>query len=178
MLFLPMKLWRWLEARWRSVSRWYYRNRPPPWQDIPDCHPLQNEPGEHNTTFVSRHAIAECGLKCDNFKCGKLAAPRGDFRSVRMTHLGEAVICPVCGWILVAAPDTEHGDDLLPYNDNVFHRFVRIAPAKALREEWGEDMTFDHKGRMQASRTSLKDIGKENHDGSLHLQRSEAQGDA
>lgn len=128
-----------LQAALKRVARAYYEHRRPPWLDIGVCDPLSEEAGEHNVTFASRHDIAECGLKCQ--KCLKMAADRGDFKPVRRTRLGEAVVCPGCEDILVAAPDTEHGDDLLPYDKKVFHRFVRISELDALREKYGHDMS-------------------------------------
>lgn len=131
----------------RRLSLAYYEHRRPPWLDIGPCDPLSDDAGEHNVTFVSRHDIAECGLKCQ--KCHKNAVDRGDFKPVRRTRLGEAVVCPGCDDILVAAPDTEHGDDLLPYDKKAFHRFVRISELDALREQYGPDMAGE--GRSLAA---------------------------
>jgi len=127
-----------LFADWgHCLRRWHYARRPPPRATIPGCDPLGTTPGEHNTYFVSRHDLAECGLKCPS--CSALPAERGDFAAVRRTQHGEAVQCS-CGAWLVASPDTEHGDHLLPYNKALFHRFVRISPEQATRERYGEDM--------------------------------------
>jgi hypothetical protein len=121
----------------RALRQWHYRHRLPPQAVIPGCDPLGDTPGEHNLYFVSRHDLAECGLRCPS--CRAVPAERGDFAAVRRTQHGEAVQCS-CGAWLAASPDTEHGDDLLPYDHQLFHTFVRISKAQALRERYGEDM--------------------------------------
>lgn len=131
----------WLLAVAARLRRYYFAYRKPPRMSIGHCDPLSENPGEHNIQFTSRHDIAECGLKCP--RCEELVARRGDFKRVRRTRLGEAVECPQCGQILIASPDTEHGDDLLDYDAEVFHKFVRIAPDEALRQEVGDDVGGD-----------------------------------
>lgn len=133
---LPIDL---ASAGFRWLARKYYEHRRPPWMDLGHCTPLTEVAGEHCISFVSRHDIAECGLKCR--KCREVAAGRGDYRGVRRTNLGEAVKCHGCGETLIASPDTEHGDDLLPYDKTRFHRFVRVSELQALREQYGDDMT-------------------------------------
>ncbi len=133
---------------WRSVRQWHYRNRPPPWVDIPGVDPLGSEPGEHNTHFVSRHHIAESGLTCP--ACGGVAAYRAEFKKVHLSSLGEVVHCG-CGAWLVASPDTEHGDDQKPYTKSM-HTFVRIPQEQAVREQYGEDVSSKD-GRLHANHT-------------------------
>jgi len=137
-LFLPFRIYYWVAGKFATVRKWYYRNRPPPPMDIGQCHPLQEQhPGEHHITFVSRWDLAECGLRCPSCLCE--AAARGEFAGLRTTKLGEVVVCGKCGQILVASPDTEHGDDLCKYTDSM-HNFVRIAPERAMAEKYGEDI--------------------------------------
>ncbi len=161
-LFFPLVVFDWWVRRIRKLRDWYYRNRPPPWMDVGNVDPLQGDEegsavhGEHNISFVSRHHIAECGLLCP--QCRKLAARRGDYRGVRRTRLGEAVVCAECGETLVASPDTEHGDHLLEYDKKVMERFVRVSPDKALREEWGEDMKLASDGSVSAERHSVSQL--------------------
>lgn len=164
-VFFPVHILHWWAAHWRCLRDWYYRTRPPPWMDIGSVDPLQGSEdgaaveGEHNISFASRHHIAECGLLCP--QCGKLAARRGDFRGVRRTRLGEAVVCAECGETLVASPDTEHGDDLLPYDPKTMERFVRISPQQALREQWGDDMKLHADGSIAAKRHSVSSINQD-----------------
>lgn len=151
------RLWG-LLGRWKhAIVRWHYRNRPPPYRAIPGADPLGDAHGEHQVIFVSRHDLAECGLKCDN--CRSLAADRGDFSKVFESQYGEAVQCSGCDSYLVASPDTEHGDDLLPYDKKAFHRFKRITEAQAVRERYGDDMERKD-GQLQAKRIRLGDIAE------------------
>lgn len=140
--------------------------------------PLDNEPGEHNVHFVSRHDIAEVGLRCP--ACKKIAAKRGDYSLVRESVLkdgtfNEVILCPnvyknkdgfevECGAYLLASPDTEHGDHLDPEDcgkgeDDANLRettpgecylFKRISKADAAREQFGDDVTVDGQGRLTA----------------------------
>jgi len=159
-------LFLWLEApvRWfanRTVKfrREYYMRRTPPWMDIGDCTPLSEQPGNHDVTFASRHAIAEGGLWCDN--CKHEAAGRGDYSGVRTTREGEAVVCDHCGQIMLAGPDTEHGDDLLPYDPKTFHCFKRISKEQALKEQWGGDLSLTDTGVPATNLTEQpKDKGR------------------
>lgn len=139
------RLWEALRKAARKVRQWHYRNRPPPWVDIPGVDPLGDEPGEHNTHLVSRHHIAESGLTCP--ACSGVAAYRAEFKKVCMSSMGEVVHCS-CGAWLVASPDTEHGDDLKPYG-KYMHTFVRISQEQAVREQYGEDI-IENKGRLEA----------------------------
>jgi len=151
-------LWGKLSKAKRAVVQWHYRNRPPPYKTIPGADPLGNEPGETMVVFVSRHDLAECGLKCEG--CRAIVADRGDFSTVVTSQYGEAVNCAKCERWLVASPDTEHGDDLLPYDHQEFHRFKRISGAQAVRERYGEDMERED-GRLQANRIRLGDVAAE-----------------
>lgn len=140
--------------------------------------PLDNEPGEHNVHFVSRHDIAELGLRCP--ACKKIAAKRGDYSLVREAILrdgthNEVIICPnvyknkdgfevECSAYLLASPDTEHGDHLDPDEcgkgeDDVPMRevtpgecylFKRISKGEAAKEQFGDDVTVDGQGRITA----------------------------
>ncbi len=120
----------------------------PCWREVPPLDPLQNDKarhGEHAFEFVSRHAIAETGLVCP--RCNNEAAPLGVFRRVERCRLGEVVACEAqrevndelvpCGALLLASPDTEHGDHLLwdqtpeAQREVLFYRFVRRAQAEA-----------------------------------------------
>jgi hypothetical protein len=146
-----------------------------PWLDIGPCDPLSDHPGEHHVSFVSRHHIAESGLRCP--KCGDEAAMRADYSGLRRTRLGEAVRCECCHEILVASPDTEHGDHDLPYDAEVFHRFVRIDPAQALREQWGGDISGSP-DQMTTEGAPRRTFPQEEDHGDIHLQREKAPGES
>jgi hypothetical protein len=120
--------------------------------------------GQHYCGFVSRHHLAEGGLDCP--LCQWHIADAGDFSKVyRVAFDGrenECVVCPgerevengrrvACQAILLASPDTEHGDHL---NDKgevdayapdppEFFRFVRTDADAGLREKWGADAKSD-----------------------------------
>ena len=115
--------------------------------------PLSSVAGEHNVQFVSRHHIAESGLVCP--VCGNVTRKRADFSGIRRYRLtdgsaSEGVVCKQdrffphngttrrCGAILLACPDTEHGDDLVPDNPE-HYKFVRISQVQAIKEEHGDD---------------------------------------
>src|SRR5690606_15780122 len=113
-----------------------------------------SETKEHRTEAVSRHAIAETGLICP--RCETLVADRGDYSLVQRSNLGEVIKCPgklvtngnesLCGFILLARPDTEHGDNLIwdkiapEKRATLFYRFVRISILNGLKERYGSDI--------------------------------------
>ena len=138
----------------KGIKRWHYRNRPPPYKTIMGADPLGNTAGNHNTHFVSRHAIAETGLQC--LGCNNEATNRGDFSPVVETQYGEAVQCG-CGAWNVASPDTEHGDNLLPYSRTRFHKFVRRTPAQVIKDMYGDDVQ-QKEGNLQANRIRMGDV--------------------
>ncbi|NEN87980.1 MAG: hypothetical protein F6K48_03260 [Okeania sp. SIO3H1] len=141
-----------------GIKRWHYSRRPPPYKTIPGADPLGNDHGEHDIIFVSRHDIAECGLKCEN--CKTISAERGDFSAVVETQHGEAIHCN-CGKWLVASPDTDHGDHLIegPIPPE-FYKFKRISPKQALKEQYGEDaVTSD--GQIAVKRMKLSEVASE-----------------
>lgn len=116
--------------------------------------------GQHYCGFVSRHHLAEGGLDCP--LCHWHIADAGDFSKVyRVPFDGrenECVVCPgerevdqgrrvACQAILLASPDTEHGDhlntkgevDAYAPDPPEFYRFVRTDADASLREKWGSD---------------------------------------
>ena len=136
----------------------------PLWLAIPANDPLTaTTHGEHRVEFVSRHAIAETGLKCPT--CFTELAPIGDYTTVRHSRLGDVIKCNgrrviqdeehVCGMFLIASPDTEHGDhimyDRVPKEDRfeLFYRFVRISEGDAAKRKYGEDIKLVD-GEMRA----------------------------
>lgn len=133
----------------RNTLRWWWSVRPPPWADIGEIDPLSEIAGNHKITFVSRHSIAECGLTCP--ECDFLVAGRGIFRGVARTRRGEGILCVGCGQFLLASPDTEHGDDLLPNSDDIHRKplFVRRSIEQCMREQYGDDIVL-HKGALSA----------------------------
>lgn len=119
--------------------------------------PLGDVPMETDVEYVSRHHIAECDLICP--RCGKVAANRGDFSKIEMYRFpsgekNEGIRCQnmvriqnverACGFLLLASPDTEHGDDkaldkkIITYAECL--TFKRIDMAKAIKEKYGEDI--------------------------------------
>lgn len=112
-------------------------------------------PHRHGPTrvhFVSRHDIAETGLICPS--CHNTVAPRASFDKIQRVRLSdgsvnEALFCPhtkehdghkvPCGAILVASPDTEHGDHLSKHTEKNY-TFRRKAADVAVREEHGADV--------------------------------------
>lgn len=116
--------------------------------------------GQHYCGFVSRHHLAEGGLDCP--LCKWHIADAGDFSKVYVADFdgrkNECVVCPgerevengrrvACQAILLASPDTEHGDhlnakgevDAYAIDPPEYYRFVRTDAAAALREKWGAD---------------------------------------
>lgn len=131
--------------------------------------------GQHQTAFVSRHHLAEGGLMCP--LC-QTSIPSGDFTGVKEYivdgHTNEGVVCQgerevgdrmvACATILLASPDTEHGDH---FNDDgtitaqgadppAFYRFVRCSPLQSLREKWGVNVDD---ADMQANTVDLAEAG-------------------
>lgn len=128
------------------------------WIDIPPTDPLTaTTHGQHKVEFVSRHAIAETGLFCP--VCQTEVAPLGVYRLVQRSRLGEVIVCHgrrliqdeemPCGMMLIASPDTEHGDEILydrvPKHERheLFHRFKRISKGDAARLKYGQDIKVD-----------------------------------
>lgn len=126
--------------------------------DIP-FDPLQTEQaGENRVHFVSRHSIAETGLTCPS--CGQMVAPRASFDRVQKARLSdgsinEVLYCPhdkvhegrkvKCGAILVASPDTEHGDHLNEKSAKNY-TFKRKDKALATQEAYGADVRDSDRG--------------------------------
>lgn len=126
----------------------------PLWIAVPATDPFTaTTHGEHHVEFVSRHAIAETGLRCP--ACQTEVSPIGDYAMVRHSRLGDVIKCNgkriiqdeeyVCGMFLAASPDTEHGDHILydkvPAEDRfeLFYRFVRISEGDAAKLRYGPD---------------------------------------
>jgi hypothetical protein len=115
--------------------------------------------GQHQTAFVSRHHLAEGGLQCP--LC-HTTIQAGDFTGVRDYvvdgRVNEGVVCQgerevgdrvvACATILLASPDTEHGDhlgddgqvDAKGEDPPAYYTFVRTSSLQALREKWGVDV--------------------------------------
>jgi hypothetical protein len=169
-----LRFWCW--AKWKLGLR-------PPWVNLPPLDPWSStEHGEHKVEAVSRHAIAETGLICP--KCLNEICPRGDFTQVREGKIGaivnEVIICHgqrevrdhkiPCGAILMASPDTEHGDNILwdkvPTEErkDLFFRFRRISEDQALKEKYGFDVSLTKEGQMRAKAEDARDQPKENRD--------------
>lgn len=139
---------------WEALRRWHYANRPPPRVVVPGADPLSDAPGEHNSHFVSRHAIAESGLTCPS--CKEVAAQRADFSGVRVDQRWNEVLqCGACGAWLIASPDTEHGDHLLEYDQKIFHRFVRKTKAESLKEQYSEEVRETDQAALSVNRVRL-----------------------
>ncbi len=74
--------------------------------------------------YVSRHGLRGVGVSCP--ACGLLAAKGNQWRKVRSTKWGEAILCE-CGKVLLASPD----DDVdpvkpgAPYDETVYHTFQK-----------------------------------------------------
>lgn len=127
---------------------------------------------QHTTAFVSRHHLAEGGLSCP--LCQTRVADAGDFSRVYRViadgrenecmvctgerELGDGRMVP-CGTLLLASPDTEHGDHL---NDAgavdgkgtdppSYYLFVRVGAEQALREKWGMEIASGTDGDLVAA---------------------------
>jgi hypothetical protein len=108
----------------------------------------------HEVYFVARQDLAECGLACP--KCKHEVAERGDFSRVERSIIdgqeNEVIKCLAlidmadgqrpkqCPAWLAAAPNTEHGDDLIEGDPPEFYKFSRITQAQALREKYGVEI--------------------------------------
>lgn len=143
-----------------------YIDQAPPWFH-PDRVQLEQESDDLHPVPASRHDIAESGLRCP--LCGSLVAPAGDYSGVRRCwvdgHLHEVVKCQgkktyadrgemQCKALLVAHPDTEHGDHLADRRqeeiDGVrvdigglhpeWRVFRRRSAAAIVRERLGDDI--------------------------------------
>lgn len=154
-----MRFWCW--AKWKLGLR-------PPWVTLPPLDPWNaTGHGEHKIEAVSRHAIAETGLICP--RCLTEICSRGDYTLVREGRIGainnEVVLCQgqrmlngnkiVCGAILAASGDTEHGDNILwdavPEKERfMFYRFRRISEEQALKEKYGFDVSTTEAGQLSA----------------------------
>jgi hypothetical protein len=148
---------KWLSRATRRAREWVIRaGGGVPWLEK-DVAILTSKPGQHQTFFVSRHHLAEGGLECP--LCHEII-PAGNFTGVYRTMVdgreNEVIICQgkrkvegvrevKCETMLIASPDTEHGDHL---NDKGevdahapdppdYYRFVRAPADQALREKWG-----------------------------------------
>jgi hypothetical protein len=139
----------------KKLSDLFRRKKPPQVLTV-----LSNSAsGQHQTCFVSRHHLASGGLTCP--LCQMVIAA-GDFTGVKDYvvdgRLNEGVVCQgereigdrmePCRSILLASPDTEHGDHL-GANGEVdpngedppeYYRFVRVGALQALREKWGVEV--------------------------------------
>ncbi len=139
----------------------------PLWIAVPATDPFTaTTHGEHHVEFVSRHAIAETGLRCPS--CQTEVSPIGDYTMVRHSRLGDVIKCNgkriiqdeeyVCGMFLAASPDTEHGDHLIydktPKEDRfeLFYRFVRISEGDAAKLRYGPDAVLSVEGEVFASK--------------------------
>jgi len=128
--------------------------------DLPVDPAAGDSHGEHDISFVSRHDIAETGLFCP--VCRKQVTNRAEYGKVRTYRFpsgdtNEGIRCEntrvlngnevQCGTILLASPDTEHGDNLLMDQGKLSHNdslcFVRKDRTEALRDQWGEDIEYD-----------------------------------
>ena len=168
-----MRFWCW--AKWKLGLR-------PPWVVLPALDPWSAVAhGEHKIEAISRHAIAEAGLICP--RCLTEICPRGDYTMVREGRLGainnEVILCRgqralngdkiVCGAILAASPDTEHGDNLLwdkmPEKERfIFFRFRRVSEDQAFKEKYGFDVSTTKAGEMKAKATDARGEVSENRD--------------
>lgn len=159
------QFWCWL--KWKMGLR-------PAWVKLPLLDPWSADShGEHRMEAVSRHAIAEMGLVCP--RCLNEVCFRGDYTKVREGQVGkyknEVILCDgtralngqdvPCGGILMASPDTEHGDNLLWDNvpadqrEALFFRFRRITEEQMLKEKYGFDIT-NTKGYLEANPAEAK----------------------
>lgn len=125
-----------------------------PWAEPRSVTAYGAQPGHQRVWLVSRHAIAETGLICP--ACGAEVCLQGRFDLVRRMMIdgreNEVVICAhtveyddgrkrVCGAILAASPDTEHGDHLLAASDlPEFYKFRRTSLLTALQQKYGNDV--------------------------------------
>ncbi len=148
---------KWISRATRRAREWVIRaGGGVPWLEK-DVAILTNKPGQHSTFFVSRHHLAEGGLECP--LCHEMIAS-GNFTGVYRTMVdgreNEVIVCQgkrkvegirevKCETLLIASPDTEHGDhlndkgevDAYASDPPDYYRFVRAPADQALREKWG-----------------------------------------
>jgi hypothetical protein len=139
-----LRFLRWLVARIEAGSSDTINIEIDPLGEV--CHEVHHE-------WVSRHHLAEGDLICP--RCKGVASARGDFSKVRTYKfakgkVNEGIRCGcmvkrngleiVCGTILYASPDTEHGDHLVPGNPPEFYVFRRVDPLIAAQEAVGLDV--------------------------------------
>lgn len=169
-LFTRLICW----ARWKLGLR-------PPWVNLPKQDPWNDTAhGEHRMEAVSRHAIAETGLICP--RCLNQVCQQGDYTAVREGMVGacrnEVVLCPnersvngekkTCGMILVASPDTEHGDnalwDKVPKHERgkLFFRFRRVSEEQAVKDKYGFDVSRYEDGRLKVDPAAAKTKPEDN----------------
>jgi len=149
--------------------------------------PLDDTPGEHHIEFVSRHSIAEEGLRCPT--CKSFAARRGDYSRVQKGILNEGepgetinelIICPnvfknkdgfdiKCNTFLLASPDTEHGDHLDPEYCGEGEDDVPMS-----KETPKQFYLFKRIGKDTAAREEYGDDVSIKNDGSIHADSSKA----
>lgn len=165
-------------TRFLCWLRWKLGLRPP-WVNLPPLDPWSaTEHGEHKMDAVSRHAIAETGLICP--RCLNEICTQGDYTKVREGKIGkyrnEVVICDgtrhvndqkmQCGGILIASPDTEHGDDILwdkvqeKDREALFFRFRRIREEQMIKDKYGLDVT-KKEGYLTTNKENAKEAVKE-----------------
>jgi hypothetical protein len=141
---LVLRFLRWLIARIEAGPSDVINVRLDPLGDV--CH-------ETNHEWVSRHHLAEGDLICP--RCRGVASARGDFSKARTYKfsngkVNEGIRCGcmvkrngldgVCGTILYASPDTEHGDQLVVGDPPEFYVFRRVDPLTAAQEAVGLDV--------------------------------------
>lgn len=137
----------------RNLPDWLiYLTNGVPWATPRSITALGAQHGLQPLYWVSRHDLAECGLVCP--RCAALAAEQGDVTNVRRMLINgrenEVVKClnsiegedgskRACNAILVASPDTEHGDDTTAGDPDDFYRFCRTTAERVLRDRYGMD---------------------------------------
>jgi hypothetical protein len=79
---------------------------------------------DRDVALVSRHSLLGSGIICP--VCHHQAALPGEFDKIVQSPLGEGVFC-ICHRMLVASPDDDVDpvDPLKPYDEKVYHTFVR-----------------------------------------------------
>lgn len=142
--------------------------------------------GYSEVLFVSRHDIAEGGLRCPS--CKQEVAAHGDFSRVQRALVNgrenEVIRCtgkvedPVrgdrtCGLWLVASPTTEHGDHLDKNTGEIIthgafppemFRFKRISARDVLAQQWGVDVQEREATEAEAARQQDADNDFAPHD--------------
>jgi hypothetical protein len=153
--------------RMRSAPNWLLgMTGGVPWAEPRAITALGEAHGLQPLYWVSRHDLAECGITCP--RCGALAAAQGDDTMVRRMLVNgrenEVIKClnsvenedgskRVCNAILVASPDTEHGDETTEGDPDDFYRFCRTTAERVLRDRYGIDaVSQDHDGNVAVSK--------------------------